>query len=81
MVVSTVASQQECSRFDPFMCGLCMFSPCMCGFSPGLSKSIHVRLIDVSKLSPRSVCVWLFVSVWPCDGLATCPGCTPPLAQ
>ena len=27
---------------------------------------------------------WLFVSfvsVWPCDGLATCPGCTPPLAQ
>jgi len=24
------------------------------------------------------MCVWLFVSVWPCDGLATCPGSTSP---
>jgi len=27
---------------------------------------------------------WLcvsFVSLWPCDGLATCPGCTLPMAQ
>jgi len=40
-------------------------------------------MLVVSKSVLRSVCerVWLFVSfvsVWPCDGLATCPGCTPP---
>ncbi|MEQ2238245.1 hypothetical protein ILYODFUR_031227 [Ilyodon furcidens] len=31
-----------------------------------------------------SECVWLFVlcvSVLPCDGLATCPGWTPPLTR
>ena len=27
------------------------------------------------------VCLCLFVSVWHCDGLVTCPGCTFPLAQ
>jgi len=44
---------------------------------------MHVRLIGVSKIVLRSECerVWLFVSVWPCDGLVTCPGCTPPLAR
>jgi len=32
------------------------------------------------KIVLRSECerVWLFVSVWPCDGLATCPGCISP---
>ena len=53
------------------------------GFLP-LSKNMHVRLIGVSKIVLRSECerVWLFVSfvsVWQCDGLATCPGCTPPM--
>ncbi|MEQ2186389.1 hypothetical protein GOODEAATRI_027978 [Goodea atripinnis] len=37
-----------------------------------------VRLIGHSKL-PLSVC--LVVCVLPCDGLATCPGCTLPLAH
>ena len=46
------------------------------GFLP-LSKNMHVRLIGVSKLS-LGVRVWLFVSMWPCDGLATCPGCLLP---
>jgi len=60
-----------------------MFSPCMRGFLSGYfgflppSKNMHVRLVGVSRIVQRSVCVWLFVSfvsVWPCDGLATCPG-------
>jgi len=55
------------------------------GFLP-LSKNMHVRFFGVSKIVSRSECerVWLFVSfvsVWPYDGLATCPGCTPPLAR
>jgi len=70
-----------------FLCGVCMFSPCVRGFSLGSPastrrpKNTHVRLIGDSKLSLR---VWLFisfVSMWPCDGLATCPGWTPPLAR
>ena len=59
-----------------FLCGVCMFS----GFLP-LPKNIHVRLIGVSKIDPRSECEFGWFSVWPCDGLATCPGCTPTLAQ
>ena len=27
------------------------------------------------------ILLWLLVCVWPCDRLATCPGCTPPLAS
>jgi len=59
----------------------CVYS----GFLPP-SKNMHVRLIVDSKIVLRSECerVWLFVSfvsVCPCDGLATCPGCTPPLAR
>ena len=57
------------------------------GYSGSLppSKNMHVRLIGVSKIVLRSECehVWLFVSfvsMWPCDGRVTCPGCTPPLA-
>lgn len=29
----------------------------------------------------QSVCVWLCASALPCDGLESCPGCTPLLAQ
>ena len=52
---------------------------------PPPSKNMHVRLTGDSKLSlcnnhTHSLCVWLFVSVWPCDGLATCPRCTLSLA-
>ena len=72
-----------------FLCGVCMFPH---GFSPGTPASshcpkiMHVRLIGDSKIVLRRECerVWLFasfVSVWPCDGLATCSVCTPPLAQ
>ena len=55
------------------------------GFLPP-SKNMHVMLIGDSKFVPRSECerAWLFVllvTVWPCDGLATCPGFTLPLAQ
>ena len=40
VVVSTVASQQEGSRFK-FKLGVCMFSPCVRGFSPGTLVSSH----------------------------------------
>ena len=62
---STVASQQEGLGFDSrlgrgvFLCGVCMFSPCLRGFSPGTPASSHspktcrlgARLIGESKLS------------------------------
>ena len=58
------------SKRGPF----CASSPCVCkGFlqdlqvPPTIQK---VRLIGDSKLS-----------VWPCDGLVTCPGCILPLTQ
>ena len=62
--------------------GVCTFSPCMRGFSPGTLASSHCPktcmlgwLIDDSKIVLRSECerAWLyilFVSVWPCDGLS-----------
>ena len=55
------------------------------GFLPP-SNNMHVRLTGDSKIVLRSECecVWLFVSfvsVWPCDALATCTSCTPSLAR
>ncbi|KAI3351481.1 hypothetical protein L3Q82_020329 [Scortum barcoo] len=46
VVVSTVASQQEGSGFNPWLrqallCGVCMFSLCLCGFSLGTPASSH----------------------------------------
>jgi len=83
----------EGSRFNPgtpagaFLCGLCMFSLCMHGLSPGTSfhcpKICMLGSLVTLKLSLGvSVSVHVsfvsFVSVWPCDGLVTCPGCTLP---
>jgi len=44
------------------------------------SKNMHVRLIGDSKLT-LGVSVSGCFSAWPCDGLVTSPGGTPPLAQ
>ena len=53
VVVSTVASQREGSRFNsqlgPFCVCVCMFSPCTRGFSPGT-----VQKHGVSKIVLRS---------------------------
>ena len=87
-MVSTVASQREGFRFDPHLGPFCVEFACVCVGSlrvlrlpPTVQK--HVRLIGDSKIVLRSECerAWLFVSVWPCDGLATCPGCTLPLTR
>ncbi len=46
-VVSTVVSQQEGPWFEPrqgqegFLCGVCMFSLCLRGFTPGALVSSH----------------------------------------
>ncbi len=46
-VTSTVASQQEGSGFwsnwptGALLCGVCMFSSCLCEFSPGTPASSH----------------------------------------
>jgi len=85
VVVSTVASQWAGSRFDSQLRPFCVefaCSPRVCvGSLLPLSKNMHVRLIGDSKLSLGvSVCGCLS-RLWPCDGLATCPGCTPPLAR
>jgi len=54
-----------------FLCGLCMFSPCMRGFSPGSPASSHChQLICVSKLS-------LEVSVSVCGCLSRLSLCGP----
>ena len=56
-MVSTVASQQECFGFEPdsFLCGVCMYSPCMRGFSLGALASSHLlntcRLIGDSSVN------------------------------
>ena len=80
VVVSTVASQQEVFLHVLPVCAWVLSG--YSGFLPP-PKNIHVRLTGVSNIVPRSDCerVWLCVSVWPCDGLSTCPGCTLPLAQ
>ena len=66
-MVSIVASQQEGSWFDSQLGPFCvevLCSPCV----------MHPT---VQKMFCPSECGWLcvwFVSVWPCDGLATRPG-------
>ena len=91
-MVSTVASQQRVPGSIPTwnlsvwsLHVLPVYVWVLSGYSGFLppSKNMHVRLIGDSKIVLRSECecMWLFVSVWPCDGLATCPGCTPPLAR
>ena len=76
----TVRGFQVQFPVEAFLCEVCMFSLCMQGLFSGssflpLSKNMWVRLIGECER------VWLFVSVWSCHGLATCPGCTPPLTQ
>ncbi len=69
-----------------FLCGVCMFSLCLRGFSPGTPGSSHnsktCRLIGDSKL-PVGVNMyeWLSVICRPFDSLAISSGCAPPLAQ
>jgi len=81
VMVSTVTSQREGSRFQAFLCFEC--SPRVCAGSlqvlrlpPTVQKQVLNWWLLNCPLEWVWVCVWLFVSVWPCDGLATCPGCT-----
>lgn len=64
-------------RLEAFMCGDCMvwnFSR----FSPIVQKKKKMRLIGASKLPlALKVTDCVFISVFPCDGLATCAGRTP----
>ncbi|MED6233585.1 hypothetical protein ATANTOWER_013737 [Ataeniobius toweri] len=50
-VGSTVALQQEAPGFDSwpgvFLHGVCMFSPCMCRFSPGVSIGVCMVVCPV----------------------------------
>ena len=69
VVVSTIASQREGSRFNLHLGPFCVEFACsvwvLSGYFLPLSKSMHVRLIGVSKfVLRRSVCVCLFESVW-----------------
>lgn len=84
-MVNTVASELDKTQVQTpgsgpgaSQCGVCVFSPCLCGFFPGTLASFHhVRLIGDSQLDV-SVCVWLFVCLCrPCDRLVACPGFTP----
>lgn len=45
-----------------------------------LSKD-HKRLSQMALQSEKTLTVLGFVSIWPCDQLATCPGCHPAFAQ
>lgn len=55
------------------LCGACMFPRECVGFHLSQFKNTLQRFIKDSKSSPG---VRLFLSVWPCDRLVTCPGCT-----
>ena len=55
-VVSAVASQQEGPGFvsgpaRAFLCGVCMFSPCLRGFPPGTPVSSHFKRRAQAMLS------------------------------
>ena len=89
------ASQQEGSGFDStgglgsfcveFACSPRVFvgSLWVLRLPPTLQRhACGDRLIGSTKVALGvSVCEWLSVCVLPCDELATCPGCTPPLAR
>jgi len=54
VLVSTIASHRLPVQIPAgaFLCGVCMFSPCMRGFSPGKPpNNMHASFIDVSELS------------------------------
>ena len=70
MVRLTARGFQVRSPTGAFLCGVCMFSPSMHGFSPGTPASMHVRLIGDSKLS-------LGVSVSMCGCLSRLSLCGP----
>ena len=53
-MVSTSASQQEGSGFEPslsqaFLCGVCMFSLYLCGFPPGILVSFHHKDMHATR--------------------------------
>ena len=55
-MVSAVASQQEGPGFvsgpaRAFLCGVCMFSPCLRGFPPGTPVSSHFKRHAQAMLS------------------------------
>lgn len=51
VVASTVASQQEVARFaEAFLCGVCMFCPCLRVFFPGAPVSSHSPKTSTVKL-------------------------------
>ena len=75
------------------LCVVCMFSPCLCGFSLRLPPSVQSRAdwgyvdwrLQIDRRLTTCEGDWLFVFVcWTCGGLATCPGfgsSPPPLLQ
>ncbi|MEQ2180810.1 hypothetical protein GOODEAATRI_005133 [Goodea atripinnis] len=77
---SSVSLQHEGPGFDSWPGSFCMFSPCMCRFHLGTlaspqSKNMTIRLC----LSQLLLLVHDCFSVFPCNGLETCPGPTPPV--
>uniref|UniRef100_A0A3Q3QDS5 Uncharacterized protein n=1 Tax=Monopterus albus TaxID=43700 RepID=A0A3Q3QDS5_MONAL len=67
-----LGSGPDCSWATPVFSWRLLLSLKVLGSGPTRdlsSKDMQIRLISVSKLP---------IGVRPCDGLATCPGCTPP---
>lgn len=44
------------------------------------ARRYRVAYSDQAKIlsAQESECEWLFVFLWPCDVMMTCPRCTPP---
>lgn len=85
VVLTAISLHAQGCGFDfgpgAFLCGVCLFSLCLLGFSHGSPASAHSpstrtwEWIGNSKLTKLCECEWLVVTMWPGDEPATCPGC------
>lgn len=56
-------------------------SPGSPAYATSSKKCFTDQLVILNYPLDMNMCVWLFVSMWPCSEQVNSPGCTPPLTS